>query len=107
MDKPVLTKEERKAKREARRQTQRENNVLRASKMHKLRLTADAPAQTKTQTAKTTTYHIGCSGWFYWHWRNAFYPEGLATKDWFAHYAKASRPLRSTPHSIHGRQRPL
>lgn len=93
MDKPVLTKEERKAKREARRQKQRENNVLRASKMHKLRLTADAPAQTKKQAAKTTTYHIGCSGWFYWHWRNAFYPEGLATKDWFAHYAKAFKTV--------------
>jgi uncharacterized protein YecE (DUF72 family) len=30
--------------------------------------------------------HIGCSGWFYWHWRGIFYPEGVPTKHWFQHY---------------------
>ncbi|MBA2432190.1 MAG: hypothetical protein H0V56_08755 [Chthoniobacterales bacterium] len=19
--------------------------------------------------------HVGCSGWFYWHWRGLFYPD--------------------------------
>jgi uncharacterized protein YecE (DUF72 family) len=31
---------------------------------------------------------IGCSGWMYRHWRGAFYPETLAVKRWFAHYAE-------------------
>jgi uncharacterized protein YecE (DUF72 family) len=32
--------------------------------------------------------HIGCSGWFYWHWRGQFYPADLPTHRWFKHYAK-------------------
>lgn len=32
-------------------------------------------------------FQIGCSGWFYWHWRGQFYPQELPTRDWFAHYA--------------------
>lgn len=31
--------------------------------------------------------HIGCSGWFYWHWRGLFYPPGAGTHDWFKHYS--------------------
>ena len=30
--------------------------------------------------------HIGCSGWFYWHWRGIFYPDTKRTDTWFAHY---------------------
>ena len=30
---------------------------------------------------------IGCSGWIYRHWRGAFYPEKMAQRLWFAHYA--------------------
>jgi uncharacterized protein YecE (DUF72 family) len=30
--------------------------------------------------------HVGCSGWFYWHWRGIFYPEGESTRNWFQHY---------------------
>ena len=29
---------------------------------------------------------IGCSGWFYWHWKGLFYPAELATHHWFQHY---------------------
>lgn len=32
--------------------------------------------------------HIGCSGWFYSHWRGLFYPpQEVSTKNWFAYYA--------------------
>jgi uncharacterized protein YecE (DUF72 family) len=31
---------------------------------------------------------VGCSGWNYRHWRGLFYPEGLAMKRWFVHYAQ-------------------
>jgi uncharacterized protein YecE (DUF72 family) len=30
--------------------------------------------------------HIGCSGWFYWHWRGIFYPDTKRTDSWFKHY---------------------
>jgi uncharacterized protein YecE (DUF72 family) len=30
--------------------------------------------------------HVGCSGWFYWHWRGVFYPQEGSTRDWFKHY---------------------
>jgi len=33
------------------------------------------------------TIRIGCSGWNYRHWRGPFYPQGLAAKRWFEHYA--------------------
>jgi uncharacterized protein YecE (DUF72 family) len=33
--------------------------------------------------------NIGCSGWFYWHWREVFYPADRATKNWFRHYSAA------------------
>lgn len=35
----------------------------------------------------TGTIRIGCSGWLYRHWRGAFYPDKLAMKRWFDHYA--------------------
>ena len=31
---------------------------------------------------------IGCSGWNYDHWREVFYPRGLPTSRWLAHYAE-------------------
>lgn len=31
---------------------------------------------------------IGCSGWNYRHWRELFYPKGLAAKNWFEFYAE-------------------
>jgi uncharacterized protein YecE (DUF72 family) len=31
---------------------------------------------------------IGCSGFHYKHWRNIFYPEGLAAKNWFEYYCE-------------------
>ena len=33
------------------------------------------------------TIRIGCSGWIYRHWRGLFYPEKMAQKNWYAHYA--------------------
>ena len=30
---------------------------------------------------------IGCSGWNYKHWREAFYPQGMPVRLWFDHYA--------------------
>ena len=36
---------------------------------------------------------VGCSGWFYWHWRDCFYPPGVPTSQWFDHYASQFRTV--------------
>src|ERR1700709_2210389 len=93
--KPILTIEERRARRAERRAKQREANVGRAHKMHLARLANEADARESLATpvepsAITDTIprlNIGCSGWFYWHWRDQFYPPGMKTGEWFQHYA--------------------
>jgi uncharacterized protein YecE (DUF72 family) len=33
-------------------------------------------------------FHVGCSGWFYSHWRGVFYPrQEVTTQNWFGYYA--------------------
>src|SRR5687768_1763513 len=65
------------ARREARREKQRAQNVVRAQKMHIARLAHEQDAPTKAARAsakqKALTAHVGCSGWYYWHWGGAFY----------------------------------
>ena len=78
---------ERRAKRQERRDKQRVANVGRAEKMHKARLAAEAKTKSPTKIPQPPTVNIGCSGWFYWHWRGQFYDESLPTSRWFAHYA--------------------
>jgi uncharacterized protein YecE (DUF72 family) len=80
-------------RRAERRERQREQNIARARKMHLARLISsrenEAPAAS-TQPAHACPLprlNIGCSGWFYWHWRNDFYPRELPTAQWFDHYA--------------------
>ena len=88
------TREERRAKREERRAKQRTANVGRAAKMHAARVEYEAGAAAGEPAASSgdeqqdaTEFHVGCSGWFYWHWRGTVYPAELPTRDWFAHYA--------------------
>lgn len=54
--------------------------------MHVLRIAQ--PVATSADSPEQRQYHVGCSGWYYWHWRECFYPAELPRKDWFAHYAK-------------------
>lgn len=82
----VPTREERRARKQERREKQRVANVGRALKMHTARL-AFEPLPQKTGS-DLPACNIGCSGWFYWHWRGSFYPENLRTKAWFSHYAE-------------------
>src|SRR4051812_15114680 len=74
----ALTREERRARREARRQEQRAANVGRAEKMHAARLaweeSAAEPQRAEVAKGKAMVCHIGCSGWYYWHWQGGFYP---------------------------------
>ncbi|WP_429131892.1 DUF72 domain-containing protein [Ensifer sp. 4252] len=32
--------------------------------------------------------HIGCSGWYYWHWKGQFYPTDVPSNQWFSIYAQ-------------------
>jgi uncharacterized protein YecE (DUF72 family) len=82
----TLTLEERRARRAERRIKQREITVLRAGKMQRARLLAEANGGL-LPVASPPALNIGCSGWFYWHLKGTFYPTQMPTKEWFAHYA--------------------
>jgi uncharacterized protein YecE (DUF72 family) len=77
----------RRAAREAKREKQRAENAGRALKMRAARLAHAPDLDTSSDRSKAERFNVGCSGWFYWHWKQCFYPPDLSTKDWFAHYA--------------------
>jgi uncharacterized protein YecE (DUF72 family) len=80
----LLTREERRVRRQERRDKQRALNPARAAKMHAARLATPLVANPADSLARR--FNIGCSGWFYWPWRGRFYPEALPTNQWFPHY---------------------
>lgn len=77
---------ERRRLRELKREKQRAANVGRAAKMHLARLDHKAVGAPSAESEQR--FHVGCSGWFYWHWRGEFYPEDLPRNQWFDHYAQ-------------------
>ena len=89
------------ARREARRNAQRANNVIRAKEMRAARLEYEARSQgTSVSTAPRSPgasaprgLYIGCSGWYYRHWANVFYPPELPSSRWFDHYASNFRTV--------------
>jgi uncharacterized protein YecE (DUF72 family) len=87
--------EERRFRRAARREKQRLANVGRAHKMRLARIELDEQETLRKREpdGKGRQLYIGCSGWFYWHWRGTFYPEELPTRDWFQHYASRFRTV--------------
>jgi uncharacterized protein YecE (DUF72 family) len=89
LEKIPLTKEERKLRRAARREKQRHANIGRARKMHLARVEKERSGVSRLPAIQDEKHqaYIGCSGWFYWHWRGAFYPADLPTSSWFKHYA--------------------
>lgn len=88
---PNLSLEEerlaRRAKREMKRQKQRDANAGRAQKMHRARIEASDKTNRSMKAKPPAKLQIGCSGWFYWDWRGVFYPHTLKTSDWFGYYA--------------------
>lgn len=85
-----LSPAERHARREARRAEQRRQNTGRAAKMHAARLAAERAAGPIPPTTDSALpqINVGCSGWFYWHWRGTFYPAEVPTSRWFEHYRR-------------------
>ena len=83
-----LTREERHERRLLRREKQRKDNIGRAAKMHAARLQMETYEHGKSAAGLKASIYVGCSGWFYWKWRELFYPNDLPTGQWFLHYAK-------------------
>jgi hypothetical protein len=77
--------EHRRARRAERREKQRDANVVRASKMHLARI-ASPPAPETPNDLLAGRIHIGCSGWYYWHWKGTFYPVGTPPNQLFSIY---------------------
>jgi uncharacterized protein YecE (DUF72 family) len=86
--KPILSREERRARRKLRREKQRQENIGRAAKMHAARIKMEGKDSQPLASGLGASVLVGCSGWFYWKWRGLFYPAELPTSEWFAHYAK-------------------
>ncbi len=80
---------ERREKRQLRKQKQRVTNIIRAKKMHRIRM----GSVRSEQQYELPMINIGCSGWFYWHWRGLFYPQELATTHWFNHYSNTFKTV--------------
>jgi uncharacterized protein YecE (DUF72 family) len=71
-------------------------NVGRAEKMHTARLLWERSRERAVPArgdSLRTTYHVGCSGWYYWHWQGGFYPADAPRTAWFPHYAKHFRTV--------------
>jgi uncharacterized protein YecE (DUF72 family) len=85
-EKPILTREERRARRVLRREKQRMDNIGRAAKMHaaRLRMEIESP---KSAIKSKPSVQVGCSGWRYWKWRDSFYA-AVPQPNWFEHYLK-------------------
>jgi uncharacterized protein YecE (DUF72 family) len=92
-----LPKDERRLKRQVRREKQRQANIGRAQKMHVARLEMKGSAKPTLRASKPNKHqpaiYIGCSGWFYWHWRGIFYPADIGTNGWFEHYAERFKTI--------------
>ncbi|MCY1746357.1 DUF72 domain-containing protein [Ensifer sp. SL37] len=80
---------ERRARRAQRRQRQRLANIGRAEKMHALRLALRTNGGALTIPRDLLHgLHIGCSGWYYWHWKGQLYPADIPSSKWFPIYAQ-------------------
>ena len=77
---------ERRARRAERRKKQRDANVGRAEKMKQFRLAAHSGEVPNGRQALSGRTYIGCSGWYYWHWKGHFYPADTPSNQMFEIY---------------------
>lgn len=55
--------------------------------MHEARTTFERDDLRIDIAPQKSSIRVGCSGWYYWHWRDCFYPSNLPSSRWFDHYA--------------------
>jgi uncharacterized protein YecE (DUF72 family) len=92
----TVDRQEWKVRREEKRAKQRETSIARAQAMHEARLADQSALHSDDHVAAKSeypAYHIGCSGWFYWHWFGVFYPKNLPRTEWFEYYARQFRTV--------------
>jgi uncharacterized protein YecE (DUF72 family) len=92
----TVEKQERKIRREEKRARQRETSIARAQQMHEARLAHQTALDFDDHVAvkgEQPAYHVGCSGWYYWHWFDVFYPKQLPRTEWFQYYASQFRTV--------------
>jgi uncharacterized protein YecE (DUF72 family) len=85
MTSPRRSLGENRARKTKRREKQRKENMGRALKMRAARYSAEL---VQPPVGNLPAINVGCSGWFYWHWRGTFYPQTLPTQEWFAFYGR-------------------
>jgi len=76
----------RRVRRAERRLKQREANINRAAKMHQVRIAAPPTGKPMPEDRLLGRVHIGCSGWYYWHWKGNFYPSDVSPGQYFSIY---------------------
>ena len=64
------------------------------------------PCGASTGRLSAREFHIGCSGWFYWHWRGDFCVADMPTGDWFTHYADCFKTVELNAPFYSGRLPP-
>jgi uncharacterized protein YecE (DUF72 family) len=74
------------ARRAERREKQRNANFVRAAKMHQMRLAGPQPGVDPSKDHVAGGVHVGCSGWYYWHWKGKFYPADAPSSQYFTIY---------------------
>jgi uncharacterized protein YecE (DUF72 family) len=86
------------ARREERKAKQRFQSVARAAAMHAARVAhelehpARLPEPSRAPATGQLVARVGCSGWFYWHWRDHIY-RGVPRDQWFEKYADTFRTV--------------
>ena len=79
--------QQRREQRAERRQKQRLANLQRAEEMHKVRISEEqVPKLAAPASRFWDGIHVGCSGWYYWHWKGRIYPVDVPSNQWFSIY---------------------
>lgn len=82
--------QQRRERRAERRQRQRLTNLQRAAKMHAVRISKENVLEPAAPSNRLRGgVHVGCSGWYYRHWKGKFYPDEVPSSQWFSIYEKS------------------
>ncbi|WP_114431821.1 DUF72 domain-containing protein [Phyllobacterium bourgognense] len=82
--------QQRRERRAERRQKQRLTNLQRAAKMHAVRISKEDVLEPVAPSNRLRDgVHVGCSGWYYWHWKGKIYPDEVPSSQWFSIYEQS------------------